>query len=86
MLNFNLGFPAGYHHDGHMYVGPVFQYLQNENGACSILGNVSEICFDGSIFGGNWYEPPTTVQQGTALLPPDARIGFRVFMEILEYE
>lgn len=52
-------------------------------GLNSIIGNVSEICSDGSSLGGNWDTFPEDVLKPITYTYPDPRIGFRIVIEKL---
>jgi hypothetical protein len=56
-------------------------------GLYDVVGNVAEmIAEEGKACGGSWNHPPaeSTIRSVTTYTNPDAAIGFRVFMEIIE--
>lgn len=82
-INFNLGMRP-IHKDGAMYQARTRKYIQNNQGACNIIGNVNELTEDGESYGSNWFAVPSIAKKSFKHKAPDPRIGFRVFMEILE--
>lgn len=73
--------------DGFVFTGPVASYFANDLGLYDVVGNVAEMIDEkGKACGGSWDHTPeestiTSVMQYTG---PDLRVGFRVFMEVLE--
>ena len=67
--------------DGALFTSSVKKFKQK--GIYSLLGNVSEICQDGSVIGGNWDRLAKDIENKLEYTYPDPRIGFRVVMEIL---
>jgi formylglycine-generating enzyme required for sulfatase activity len=77
--------PSSY--DGFATMAPTKSYFPNEVGLYDVVGNVAEmIAEEGKACGGSWNHPPSesTIRSVTTYTNPDAGIGFRVFMEIIE--
>lgn len=73
--------------DGWMMMGPVETYFPNDIGLYDVVGNVAEMTSEkGKACGGSWNHPPeeSTIKSVNLYKGPDAAIGFRVFMEIIE--
>ncbi|HNV27815.1 MAG TPA: SUMF1/EgtB/PvdO family nonheme iron enzyme [Cyclobacteriaceae bacterium] len=73
--------------DGWMMMGPVETYFPNDIGLYDVVGNVAEMTSEkGKACGGSWNHPPeeSTIKSVNLYEGPDAAIGFRVFMEIIE--
>lgn len=73
--------------DGWMMMGPVETYFPNDIGLYDVVGNVAEMTIEkGKACGGSWNHPPeeSTIKSVNFYDGPDAAIGFRVFMEIIE--
>jgi len=73
--------------DGWMMMGPVETYFPNDIGLFDVVGNVAEMTSEkGKACGGSWNHPPeeSTIKSVNLYDGPDAAIGFRVFMEIIE--
>jgi len=73
--------------DGWMMMGPVETYFPNDIGLYDVVGNVAEMTSEkGKACGGSWNHPPeeSTIKSVNLYQGPDAAIGFRVFMEIIE--
>lgn len=66
---------------------PVYAYSPNKAGLYNTIGNVSEVTQEGKIVGGNFTSDPGECNYGTyqQYTLPDARVGFRVIMEITEF-
>ena len=77
---------ADYGGDGGFQSVHVESYTPNANGLFNIIGNVSEMTAEaGKAKGGNWdsYLEECLVNE-TQTLQKDPRLGFRVFMEVLD--
>ncbi|HMI67578.1 MAG TPA: hypothetical protein VK517_16170 [Cyclobacteriaceae bacterium] len=73
--------------DGFVMAGPVAQYFPNEMGFFDVVGNVAEMTDEkGKACGGSWNHVPqeSTIVSINSYSGPDASIGFRIFMEVLE--
>ncbi|MFN8881256.1 MAG: SUMF1/EgtB/PvdO family nonheme iron enzyme [Cyclobacteriaceae bacterium] len=74
-------------YDGFTTMGPVMSYFANDVGLFDVVGNVAEMVNEkGSACGGSWNHSPdeSTIRSIHRYDKPDASIGFRVFMEIVE--
>jgi len=66
---------------------PVVSFGKNKNGLYNISGNVAEMLSDkGKAKGGSWYDYPKNaiLDKVQSYDGADPRIGFRLFMEVLE--
>jgi len=73
--------------DGFVMAGPVAQYFPNEMGFFDVVGNVAEMTAEkGKACGGSWNHAPeeSTIVSINSYSTPDAAIGFRIFMEVIE--
>lgn len=73
--------------DGFMMMSVVEAYFPNDIGLYDVVGNVAEMTNEkGKACGGSWNHPPeeSTIRSINAYDGPDAAIGFRVFMEVIE--
>lgn len=73
--------------DGWSMTSPVQSYFPNDIGLSDMVGNVAEMTLDkGKACGGSWNHTPeeSTMRSINPYTKPDAAIGFRVFMEIIE--
>ena len=73
--------------DGFMLMGVVEAYFPNDVGLYDMVGNVAEMTDEkGKACGGSWNHPPeeSTIRSINAYDGPDAAVGFRVFMEVIE--
>ncbi len=73
--------------DGFGFTGPVSSYFANDLGLYDVVGNVAEMISEkGKACGGSWNHLPeeSTLRSITTYDKPDSRVGFRVFMEIVE--
>ena len=73
--------------DGWSMTSPVESYFPNDIGLSDMVGNVAEMTLEkGKACGGSWNHPPeeSTMKSINPYTKPDAAIGFRVFMEIVE--
>ncbi len=73
--------------DGYPLVAPVGSYYANGMGLFDVVGNVAEMLQEpGKAAGGSWAHPPesSTISSISSYKGPDAKVGFRVFMEIIE--
>ncbi len=73
--------------DGWAMMAPTKTYFPNDVGLYDVVGNVAEMISEkGKACGGSWNHPPSesTIRSVNAYSNPDAAIGFRVFMEIIE--
>jgi formylglycine-generating enzyme required for sulfatase activity len=91
----NFKVPAHYPHclppkpglDGWIQMAQVDAYFPNGLGLSDMVGNVAEMIDDhGKACGGSWNELPeeSTIRSVKSYKKPDATIGFRVFMEVIE--
>lgn len=82
----NVSFPNRQFFDGILFTGKVGKLKPNVFGLYDIIGNVSEMMEDGTLKGGDWatylYHCSVNHEQDYTL--PDPRVGFRVFMEIIQ--
>jgi formylglycine-generating enzyme required for sulfatase activity len=73
--------------DGWLLMAAVDSYFPNDMGLNDVVGNVAEMTAEkGKACGGSWNHTPeeSTLLSINAYEKPDAAIGFRVFMEVLE--
>ncbi len=73
--------------DGWAMMAPAKTYFPNDVGLYDVVGNVAEmIAEEGKACGGSWNHPPSesTIRSVTTYTNPDAAVGFRVFMEVIE--
>lgn len=73
--------------DGFTMMAPVESYFPNNVGLYDAVGNVAEMIDEkGKACGGSWNHAPeeSTIRSINTYTAPDATIGFRVFMEIIE--
>jgi hypothetical protein len=78
------GFDAA---DGFFAMSLTKAYFTNDIGLYDVVGNVAEMTIEkGKACGGSWNHPPeeSTIKSINSYSKPDAAIGFRVFMEIIE--
>lgn len=78
------GIPNG---DGFATMGEVGSYFPNAIGLFDVVGNVAEMTAEkGKACGGSWNHPAqeSTIRSINTYAKPDAAVGFRVFMEIIE--
>ncbi len=77
--------PSNY--DGFAAMSPAKAYFPNDIGLYDVVGNVAEMINEkGKACGGSWNHPPaeSTIRSVSTYTNPDAAVGFRVFMEIIE--
>ncbi|HEY3402781.1 MAG TPA: SUMF1/EgtB/PvdO family nonheme iron enzyme, partial [Ohtaekwangia sp.] len=73
--------------DGWNMMGPIGTYFPNGAGLFDVVGNVAEMIDEkGKACGGSWNHVPeeSTIRSINTYDKPDAAVGFRVFMEIIE--
>ncbi|MBX2894918.1 MAG: SUMF1/EgtB/PvdO family nonheme iron enzyme [Cyclobacteriaceae bacterium] len=73
--------------DGFAAMSPTKSYFPNDIGLYDVVGNVAEMINEkGKACGGSWNHPPaeSTIKSINTYTNPDAAVGFRVFMEIIE--
>jgi formylglycine-generating enzyme required for sulfatase activity len=73
--------------DGFATMAPTKAYFPNDIGLYDVVGNVAEmISEEGKACGGSWNQPPSesTIRSVSTYSNPDAAVGFRVFMEVIE--
>ncbi len=73
--------------DGFTTMSPTESYFPNDIGLYDVVGNASEMTLEkGKACGGSWNHTPqeSTMRSVNLYTKPDASIGFRVFMEIIE--
>jgi formylglycine-generating enzyme required for sulfatase activity len=73
--------------DGWTMMARTASYFPNDMGLYDVVGNVAEmIQAKGSACGGSWNDPPesSTMHSVKPYAYPNATVGFRVFMEIVE--
>jgi hypothetical protein len=74
-------------YDGWSMMARTASYFPNNIGLYDVIGNVAEMIADkGKACGGSWDELPSesTIHSVKDYAHPDATIGFRVFMEVVE--
>lgn len=74
-------------YDGWSMMARTTSYFPNNIGLYDVIGNVSEMVAEkGKACGGSWDELPSksTIHSVKEYTRPDATIGFRVFMEVVE--
>lgn len=74
-------------YDGWSMMGRTASYFPNNIGLYDVVGNVAEMIEQpGKACGGSWDDVPSesTIHSVKTYTRPDATIGFRVFMEVLE--
>ena len=74
-------------YDGWSMMGRTATYFPNNMGLYDVVGNVAEmIAENGKACGGSWSDIPaeSTIHSVKHFGHPDATIGFRVFMEVIE--
>jgi formylglycine-generating enzyme required for sulfatase activity len=77
--------PANY--DGFATMSPTKAYFPNDIGLYDVVGNIAEMINEkGKACGGSWNHLPaeSTIRSVNNYTNPDAAVGFRVFMEIIE--
>lgn len=75
------------YYDGFAAMAPTKTYFPNDIGLYDVVGNVAEMINEkGKACGGSWNHPPaeSTIRSINTYSNPDAAVGFRVFMEIIE--
>lgn len=75
--------------DGGFFPVRVESYFPNDYGCYNMSGNVAEmIDVDGAAMGGSWADDPENckVFSKQDFEKPSPKVGFRVFMEVLEYK
>ncbi len=73
--------------DGFSSMAATESYFPNDIGLYDVVGNVAEMTQEkGKACGGSWNHPPdeSTMRSINLYTKPDATVGFRVFMEIIE--
>ncbi|MBY0434616.1 MAG: formylglycine-generating enzyme family protein [Cyclobacteriaceae bacterium] len=76
-----------HNYDGFATMDPVKSYFPNDIGLYDVVGNVAEMTNEkGKACGGSWNHSPkeSTIKSINPYDHPDAFIGFRVFMEVVE--
>jgi hypothetical protein len=74
-------------YDGFIRMAFCAAYFPNDMGLYDVVGNVAEMIDEkGKACGGSWNDPPSesTIRSIKNYQHPDASIGFRVFMEVIE--
>ncbi len=74
-------------YDGWSMMGRTASYFPNNIGLYDVVGNVAEMVDEkGKACGGSWDDTPmeSTIHSIKSYKHPDATIGFRVFMEVVE--
>jgi hypothetical protein len=74
-------------YDGWNIMGRTASYFPNNIGLYDVVGNVAEMIDEiGKACGGSWNDLPSesTIHSVRSYIRPDATIGFRVFMEVVE--
>ncbi len=83
----NVVCAAGIKGDGFTFVSPVATYFGNLFGLYDVVGNVAEMTQkEGEAMGGSWNHPAeeSTIQSVYNYEGSDIRVGFRLFMEVIE--
>ena len=73
--------------DGYSMMGRTESYFPNGMGLYDVVGNVAEmIDEEGKACGGSWNQSPeeSTLKSVSTYKGPDAAVGFRIFMEVIE--
>lgn len=73
--------------DGFLAMSVTQAYFPNEIGLYDVVGNVAEMTIEkGKACGGSWNHTPeqSTIKSVNTYAKPDAAIGFRIFMEVIE--
>ena len=73
--------------DGWIMMAPGATYFPNDMGLYDVVGNVAEMTDEkGKACGGSWNHPPeeSTIKSMNEYKGPDAAVGFRIFMEVIE--
>ena len=73
--------------DGFAFMSPVASYFANDVGLYDVVGNVGEMVQQkGVACGGSWSHAPekSTTSSTFTYDGPDTRVGFRIYMEIIE--
>jgi formylglycine-generating enzyme required for sulfatase activity len=73
--------------DGYFSMSPTAVYFPNGMGLYDVVGNVAEMTDEkGKACGGSWNHPPeeSTIKSINVYKGPDAAIGFRILMEVIE--
>lgn len=73
--------------DGWTMTAQTASYFPNDMGFYDVVGNVAEMIDEkGKACGGSWNDPPneSTIHSIKAYKKPDATVGFRIFMEVIE--
>ncbi|QNL21474.1 SUMF1/EgtB/PvdO family nonheme iron enzyme [Hyphobacterium sp. CCMP332] len=79
--------PSGIKGDGFALTSPVGTYFSNDMGLYDVIGNIAEMIDEkGKAMGGSWDHPPheSTVRSVMQYEASDPRVGFRIFMEVIE--
>ena len=73
--------------DGFLAMSITEAYFPNDIGLYDVVGNVAEMTLEkGKACGGSWNHTPeeSTIRSINTYTKPDAAIGFRIFMEVIE--
>ncbi len=73
--------------DGWIMTARTASYFPNDMGFYDVVGNVAEMIDEkGKAFGGSWNDHPAnaTIHSVKSYNKPDATVGFRIFMEVIE--
>ncbi len=73
--------------DGYLAMSPTATYFPNDLGLFDVVGNVAEMTLvKGKACGGSWNHSPeeSTIGSINEYTGPDAAVGFRIFMEVIE--
>jgi hypothetical protein len=74
-------------YDGWTMMAQTATYFPNDVGLFDVVGNVAEMIDEkGKACGGSWNDPPenSTIHSVKTYRKPDASIGFRAFMDVIE--